>query len=110
MPDRNPTLLYNFLALKNDEDPDQDPLVRGMDPRIRIRIYTNISWVRNTVCAPPRPKRARKVYHAKFSPIHHADMLTQLPKLLLLRSKKILGMCERFSLFKELNFLNSINS
>jgi hypothetical protein len=26
-------------------DPDQDPLVRGMDPRIRIR--TKISWIRN---------------------------------------------------------------
>jgi hypothetical protein len=36
-------------------------------------------------------------------------MLTQLPKLLSLRSKKILGMCERFSLFKELNFLHSVN-
>jgi hypothetical protein len=47
---------------------------------------------------PLRPtKRAQKVYHAQFSPIHHvlADMLTQLPKWLSLRSKKILGICER---------------
>jgi hypothetical protein len=28
---------------------DTDPaLVRGMDPRIRIRIHTKISWIRNT--------------------------------------------------------------
>ncbi len=26
----------------------EDPLVRGMDPRIRIRIRTKISWIRNT--------------------------------------------------------------
>jgi hypothetical protein len=26
-----------------------DPLVRGMDPRIRIRIPTKMSWIRNTV-------------------------------------------------------------
>jgi hypothetical protein len=30
--------------------PDPDPLVRGMDPRIRIqiRIHTKMSWIRNT--------------------------------------------------------------
>ncbi len=26
----------------------QDPLVRGMDPRIRIRIHTKMLWIRNT--------------------------------------------------------------
>ncbi len=26
-----------------------DPLVRGMDQRIRIRIHTKISWIRNSV-------------------------------------------------------------
>jgi hypothetical protein len=26
----------------------QDPLVRGMDPRIRIRIHTKMAWIRNT--------------------------------------------------------------
>ncbi len=31
-----------------DQDPDLDPLVRGMDPRIRIRIHTKMSWIRNT--------------------------------------------------------------
>ncbi len=30
------------------QDPDPDPLVRGMDPRIRIRIHTKMSWIRNT--------------------------------------------------------------
>jgi hypothetical protein len=27
---------------------DPDPFVRGMDPRIRIRIHTKMSWIRNT--------------------------------------------------------------
>ncbi len=36
----------------NDEnsmirDPNPVPLVRGMDPRIRIRIHTKMSWIRN---------------------------------------------------------------
>ncbi len=30
------------------QDPDPEPLVRGMDPRIRIRIHPKISWIRNT--------------------------------------------------------------
>jgi hypothetical protein len=33
-----------------DPNPDPDPLVRGMDPRIRIRIHTKMSWIRNTDC------------------------------------------------------------
>ncbi len=37
--------IYVFLALL---DPDPDPLVTGMDPRIRIRIHTKMSWIRNT--------------------------------------------------------------
>ncbi len=32
-----------------DSDPNPDPLVRGMDPRIQIRIHTKMSWIRNTV-------------------------------------------------------------
>ncbi len=38
-----------FLTLL-DPDPDShpDPLVGGMDPRIRIRIHTKMSWIRNT--------------------------------------------------------------
>jgi hypothetical protein len=28
--------------------PDPDTLVRGMDPRIQIRIHTKMSWIRNT--------------------------------------------------------------
>ncbi len=35
--------IHMFLGL-----PDPDPLVRGMDPRIRIRIHPKISWIRNT--------------------------------------------------------------
>jgi hypothetical protein len=31
-----------------DPNPDLDPLVRDMDPRIRIRIHTKMSWIRNT--------------------------------------------------------------
>jgi hypothetical protein len=27
---------------------DPDPLVRGMDPRIRIWIHIKMSWIRNT--------------------------------------------------------------
>ncbi len=30
-------------------DPNPDPLVRGLDPRIRIRIHAKLSWIRNTV-------------------------------------------------------------
>jgi hypothetical protein len=29
-------------------DPHLDPSVRGMGPRIQIRIHTNMSWIRNT--------------------------------------------------------------
>jgi hypothetical protein len=32
-----------------DPDPNPDPSVRGMDPRIRIRIHPKMSWIRNTV-------------------------------------------------------------
>jgi hypothetical protein len=31
---------------------DLDPLVRGMDPRIRIRIHPKIAWIRNTARRP----------------------------------------------------------
>ncbi len=71
-------LLFDFLSLKNDvlvpsksnmqknfltkisfllaswrsqdpsPHPDPEPLVRGMDPRIQIRIHTKMSWIRNT--------------------------------------------------------------
>jgi hypothetical protein len=30
------------------QDLDPDPLVRGMDPRNRIRIHPKRSWIRNT--------------------------------------------------------------
>ncbi len=39
-----------FLGLLDPQgpDPNPDPLVRSMDPRIRIRIHTKMSWIRNT--------------------------------------------------------------
>jgi hypothetical protein len=33
---------------KYGPDLNPDPLVRGMDPQIRIRIHTKMSWIRNT--------------------------------------------------------------
>ena len=45
-------LFFAGILKVNDEnsrkDPDPDPLVRGMDLRIRIRIHPKISWIRNT--------------------------------------------------------------
>jgi hypothetical protein len=40
----------NRRIRSQDPDPnlDPDPLVRGMDPRIRIRIHPKMSWIRNT--------------------------------------------------------------
>ena len=39
------------------QDPDPDPLVRGMNPRIRI--HPKMSWIRNTEtkCKGPMPDR-----------------------------------------------------
>ncbi len=31
-----------------DPDPNLDTLVRGMDPRIRLRIHPKMLWIRNT--------------------------------------------------------------
>jgi hypothetical protein len=48
------SFLFLFGILKvNDENSririqDPDPLVRGMEPRIRIRIHPKMSWIRNT--------------------------------------------------------------
>jgi hypothetical protein len=35
---------------RKEQDPDPDPLVKGMDPRtqIWIWIHTKMSWIRNT--------------------------------------------------------------
>jgi hypothetical protein len=48
-------LVFVGILKVNDENSrmriqDPDPLVRGMDPRIqiRIRIHTKMSWIRNT--------------------------------------------------------------
>jgi hypothetical protein len=48
--------IVGILKLNNEnsririQDLDPDPLVIGMDPRIRIRIHTKMSWIRNTDC------------------------------------------------------------
>jgi hypothetical protein len=46
-----------------DPDPNPDPLVRGMDPRIRIRIHPKMSWIRNTAAntALQNHAKAKKV-------------------------------------------------
>ncbi len=41
-------LLLDILSLDPDPHSDPGPFVRGMDPRIRIRIHTKMSWIRNT--------------------------------------------------------------
>ncbi len=41
-------LLASWRPMTKIADPDPDPLVRGMDPGIRIWIHTKISWIRNT--------------------------------------------------------------
>ncbi len=80
-------LLYDLLSLKTDEpsksnkqknledhwrkwqdpDPHPDPLVRGMDPRIRIR--NKISWICNTGgrdCYPRRYKLTSRKFKWKY--------------------------------------------
>jgi hypothetical protein len=60
--------LYNYFfvcVLKvNDENSRGDQLVRGMDPRIRIRIRTTMSWIRR------KPQQWYKLWvskiHARF--------------------------------------------
>ncbi len=47
--------LQKVISRKNCvQDPDPDPLVRSMDPRIRIRIHPKMSWIRNTVAVAER--------------------------------------------------------
>jgi hypothetical protein len=42
------------------QDPDPDPLVNGMDLRIRIRIHTKMSWIRNTAWPTMKKKKTQK--------------------------------------------------
>ncbi len=37
-----------MMEIEGSGSADPDPLVRGMDPRIRNRIHTKMSWIRNT--------------------------------------------------------------
>ncbi len=55
--------MASALLKVNDENsrtlvpnPESDPLVRGMDPRIRIRIHTKMSWIRNTDVHTLKPR------------------------------------------------------
>jgi hypothetical protein len=43
-------IIFSILKVTEDmcTDPHPDPLVRGTDPRIRIRVRTKISLIRNT--------------------------------------------------------------
>ncbi len=43
---RSMTKISRIRIQDPDPEPNPDPLVRGMDPRIRIRIYSKISWIR----------------------------------------------------------------
>ncbi len=44
------------------QDPNPDPLVRGMDPRIRIRIHPKMSWIRNTFRVTFNPRNSAPFY------------------------------------------------
>jgi hypothetical protein len=41
-----------MMKIAGSGSADPDPLVRGMDPRIRIRIHVKMSWIRNTGILP----------------------------------------------------------
>jgi hypothetical protein len=47
---------------------DPNPLIRGMDPRIWIRIHTKMSWIRNTgsVSYLLEPNGAATFYHVRY--------------------------------------------
>jgi hypothetical protein len=51
---KNSFLLASILKVNDEksririQDPNPDPLVRGMDPGIRIRIHSKMSWIWNT--------------------------------------------------------------
>ncbi len=48
---KNKNKLFFVGILKVYDDTSRmDPLVRGMDPRIRIRIHIKMSWIRNAAC------------------------------------------------------------
>ncbi len=63
-------LFFAGILKVNDEnsririqDPDPDPLVRSMDPRIRIRIHPKMSWIRNTAF----------IYHKELGAVLFSD-------------------------------------
>jgi hypothetical protein len=52
------------MTKKQDPNPDPDPLVRGMDPRIRI--HSKMSWIRNTDFRNSDPDQRPKVKSRKL--------------------------------------------
>jgi hypothetical protein len=62
---------------RKQQDPDQspDPLVRGMGPRIRIRIHTKMTWIRNTGILT-----LMRIRIQAFTPLMRIRIWIQLPK------------------------------
>ncbi len=56
--------------------PNPDPLVRGMDPRIQIRIHTKISWIRNTGRSEPA-----STIKSAYEPASHNKTDNDIPPL-----------------------------
>jgi hypothetical protein len=54
-----------FLGLL-DPDPDPDSLVKGMDPRIQIRIHTKIAWIRDTAYNENSIELCHRIRHFTF--------------------------------------------
>jgi hypothetical protein len=48
-------LLASMMKIAGSGSADPDPLVRGIDPRIRIQIHIKMSWIRNTAKNHPMP-------------------------------------------------------
>jgi hypothetical protein len=62
-------LLASWIQWRKEQDPDPDPLVRGMDPRIRIWIHNKMSWIRNTDISHLLSARSeeKKIWYYKFA-------------------------------------------
>ncbi len=62
-----------------DPDPNRDPLVRSMDPRIRIRIHLKMSWIRNTALLILRiQKNYAQVHHLQSKNFSSKIFVTML--------------------------------
>jgi hypothetical protein len=45
----------------SDPNPDPDPFVRGMDPRIRIRIHTKMTLIKTTMTGLRYSQRYKEI-------------------------------------------------